>query len=74
MDCSLPGSSEHGILQVRMLEWVAVPFFQEIFRTQGLNPGLLHCRQILYHVSLEKSPIDIKVQLNGSVFIHVTIL
>ena len=26
MDCSLPGSSVHGILQVRMLEWVAIPF------------------------------------------------
>ena len=24
---------------------------QRIFRTQGLNPGLLHCRQILYHLS-----------------------
>ena len=26
MDCSPPGSSGHGILQVRILEWVAVPF------------------------------------------------
>ena len=25
-DCSLPGSSVHGILQARILEWVAVPF------------------------------------------------
>ena len=25
LDCSLPGSSAHGILQVRILEWVAVP-------------------------------------------------
>ena len=25
MDCSLPGSSAHGILQARILEWVAVP-------------------------------------------------
>ena len=25
MDCSLPGSSAHGILQARMLEWVAMP-------------------------------------------------
>ena len=24
-DCSLPGSSVHGILQARMLEWVAIP-------------------------------------------------
>ena len=25
MDCSLPGSSVHGLLQVRILEWVAMP-------------------------------------------------
>ena len=26
MDCSLPGSSVHGILQARILEWLAIPF------------------------------------------------
>ena len=26
MDCSLPGSSVHGIFQVRILEWVAISF------------------------------------------------
>ena len=26
MECSLPGSSVHGILQARILEWVAIPF------------------------------------------------
>ena len=26
MDCSPPGSSAHGILQARILEWVAIPF------------------------------------------------
>ena len=36
-----PGSSIHGILQVRMLEWAAVSF-PGIFPTQGSNPGLLH--------------------------------
>ena len=37
-----------GILQARILEWVAL--FQGIFPTQGLNPSLLqllHFRQIL---------------------------
>ena len=28
MDCSLPGSSAHGILQARILEWVTIPFFR----------------------------------------------
>ena len=31
-------------------------FFQGIFLTQGLNQGLLHCRQILYHLSHQGSP------------------
>ena len=26
MDCSLPGSSIHGIFQTRILEWVAISF------------------------------------------------
>ena len=26
MDCSLPGSSVHGILQARILEWIAISF------------------------------------------------
>ena len=42
MDCSLPGSYVHGILQTRILEWVAIPFFGGIFPIQGLKLGLLH--------------------------------
>ena len=124
MDCGLPGSSVHGILQARILEWVAIPFsrgssrhrdqiwvscitgsfftnlpskeaqstheshshsvmssslwphrlyspwnspgqntglgslflLQGIFPTQGLNPGLPHCRRILYQLSHQGSP------------------
>ena len=29
---------------------------QGVFLTQGLNPGLLHCRRMLYHLSYEGSP------------------
>ena len=29
---------------------------QEIFLTEGSNPGLLHCSQILYHLSCQGSP------------------
>ena len=29
----------------------SISLFQGIFPTQGLNPGLLHCRQILYQLS-----------------------
>ena len=31
MDCSLPGFSVHGILQARILEWVAIPFSRGSF-------------------------------------------
>ena len=29
MDCSPPGSSVHGLLQVRVVKWVAFPFYRE---------------------------------------------
>ena len=48
MVCSLPGSSVHGIFQKRILEWVAISFSRDTFPTRGLNPGLPHCRQMLY--------------------------
>ena len=56
MDCSPPGSSVYRILQARILEWVAIPFFRGIFLTQGSNPDLLHCRQILYILSHQALP------------------
>ena len=56
MECSPLGSSVHGILQARILEWVAISLLQGIFPTQESNPGLLHCRQILYHLSYNESP------------------
>ena len=56
MACGPPGSSVHGILQARILEWVAIPFSREIFQTQELNLGLLYCRKILYHLSHHGSP------------------
>ena len=45
MDCSLPGSSTHGIFQARMLEWVAIAFSDEIIRLHLillLIPALLN--------------------------------
>ena len=53
MDYSLPGSSVHGIFQARVLEWVAISFSRG---SQGLNPGLPHCRQILYCLNYQGSP------------------
>ena len=38
MDCSPPGSSVHGILQAKTLEWVAIPFSRDL-RNPGIEPG-----------------------------------
>ena len=56
MDRRPPGCPAHGILQARILEWVAISFSRGIFPIQGLNPGLPHCREILYHLSHQGSP------------------
>ena len=60
MDCSPAGSSVHGIIQERILEWIVMPF--SIFLTQELNLVLLHCRQILYHLSYRDVCIKIYKQ------------
>ena len=57
MDYSPIGSSVHGIIQARILEWVSMPFSRGVFPNQGLNLGLLHYRQILYHLSHQGSPL-----------------
>ena len=89
IDGSPPGSPVPGILQARILEWVAISSSNAqqphglqptrllrpwdfpgkstgvgcyfllllfLFLTQGLNPGLPHCRQTLYHLSPQGSP------------------
>ena len=48
MDCSLPGSSVHGDSPGKNTEVGCHALLQGIFLTQGLNPGLPHCRWILY--------------------------
>ena len=52
-DHSLPGSSVHGILQVRILKWrISHALLQGIFPTQGLKLcvlRLLHCRRIFFY-------------------------
>ena len=51
LDCSPPGSSVHGILQARILEWVAISFSRGSSWPRDWTPDLLHCTQILYHLS-----------------------
>ena len=52
MDCSPPSFSVHGISQARIPEWVATSFFRGSSQPRDLpNPGLPHCRWILYGLS-----------------------
>ena len=53
-DCSPPDSSVHGILQARILEWVAISFSRG---SSWLRDSTLHCRQILYCLSHQGSPL-----------------
>ena len=56
MDCSPPGSSVHGDSPGKNTGVGCYAFFQGNFLIQGLNPGLLHCKQILYCLSHQGSP------------------
>ena len=52
MDCSLADSSAHGILQARILEWVAMPFSRRSSRPRDrTHISYVSCigRQVLYH-------------------------
>ena len=51
LDCSPPGSSVCRNLPGKNIEVGCHAFLQGIFPTQGSNPDLLHCRQILYCLS-----------------------
>ena len=51
MDCSPPGSPVHGILQARLLEWVAMPSSRGSFWPRARTPVSYICigRWVVYH-------------------------
>ena len=49
--CNPMGYTVHGILQAKILEWVAFPFFRG-----SSQPRSLHCRRLLYQLSCKGSP------------------
>jgi len=64
MDYCPPGSSVHRLLQARILERVAITFSVDL-PNPGMKPRspslqkdyLVHCRNILYHLKHQESPI-----------------
>ena len=61
VDCSPPGSFVHGDSLCKNTRAGCHALFQGIFPTQGLNPGLPHCRQILYKLSYQGSTLGAKL-------------
>ena len=57
MDCSLPGSSIHGIFQARVLEWVAISFSRGSSRPGDETCVSLIVGRCFYHLSHQGSPI-----------------
>ena len=55
MDRGLPGSSVHGILQARTLQWAVFPSPGDLLYP-GIEPWSPDCKQILYHLSHQGSP------------------
>ena len=55
MDCSLPGSSFHGILQASILEWVAIPFTRGSFQPRDWTQAFCIIGG-LYHLSHQGRP------------------
>ena len=56
MDCSSSGSSVYGDSPGNNTQVGCHALLQGILPTQGSNPGLLHYRWILYHLSHQESP------------------
>ena len=62
--CNPMDYTVHGILQARVLEWVAsCSLLQGIFPTQGSNPGLLHYRWILYQLSQREALVNLVFEI-----------
>ena len=67
MGCSPPGSSVCGILQTRILEWVAMSFSRgSSWPRDQTQVSLPHCRQTLYCLSHPGSPATRRETSNGS--------
>ena len=64
MDYSPPGSFVHKDSLGKNTGVGCYTFLQGTFPTQGSNPGLPHCRQILYYLSHQGSPYNCIINNN----------
>ena len=62
MDCSLPGSSIHGVYQARVLEWVAI-----VSLTEGIWKSWMKWRTRHVHVCWKSGELDLCLILLSSI-------
>ena len=66
MDCSLPGSSVHGILQAKILEWAVISSIGDL-PDRGLKPAslcLLNCQEVSFPLAYLRSPPRIHLPMH----------
>ena len=56
MDCSLPGSSAHGIFQARVLEWVAIAFSERVPKSPLIHYHRTKDKEKVSQAGREKRP------------------
>ena len=67
MDCSLPGSSIHGIFQARVLEWVAIAFSCQVLEGCKVYKDYflkVNFETMKFSICVLEGIISIKVQVN----------
>ena len=67
-DCSLPGSSAHGIFQARVLEWGAIAFFEKMPRSD--EKIVTNKFKVLPNLKLRKKYPQ-RTKLNGEMEVKV---
>ena len=79
-DCTLLGSSVHGVSQGRILEWDAISFSRgsswprDQTHVSCVAGGLLHCRRILYNLSHPEAHLYINMEENINFIILMLLL
>ena len=66
MDCSLPGSSIHGIFQARVLEWGAIAFSDGDHRVLQEGENMAELVSMVHFLNISNWQGELMVQTHGS--------
>ena len=70
MDCSLPGSSVHGIFQARVLEWGAIAFSREWILEVKIQAHGLSMSTEIYLLFVDKASEYTHRNIHSCIYIH----